>query len=92
METRTGLEHFEADDLGYIVYKRIGAALTHKAPPDHWTIVPGAILREVVNPCRVSDCACGINFGTREWCADHYPDAALWRCRIRWAWLPDRSE
>ena len=76
--------NFETDAEGVIVYKRIGAGATAYSPPAHWTIEPGAYLTEVVNPTRTLECACGVNFGTRDWCRWHYEMAALWRCRIEW--------
>jgi len=69
---------------GLIVYKRIGQT-TFNAP-ESWKMEPGSILTEVCNPCRTSECACGVNFGTLEWCKRNYTDAALWRCLIRWEW------
>jgi hypothetical protein len=74
--------NFEHDTEGIIVYKCIGN--TEYTAPAHWTIEPGAYLTEVVNPSRTSDCACGVNFGTRAWCEAHYTTADLWRCRIEW--------
>jgi uncharacterized protein YjbI with pentapeptide repeats len=76
------IARLESDDLGVIVYKRIGR--TGYTPPAHWHIEPGAVLTEVVNATRTDLCSCGVNFGTREWCDGNYPDATLWRCRIRW--------
>ena len=76
------MSEFEKDDLGVIVYKRIGD--TDYAPPAHWTIAPGEFLTEVVNPDRGTDCGCGVNFGTRAWCDSAYANSTLWRCRIRW--------
>ena len=75
---------FERDDLGWIVYKRIGSGLTNHNPPPTWTIEAGSFLTEVVNPNRQDDCGCGVNFGTRAWCLAHYKYASLWRCRIRY--------
>ena len=74
--------NFETDAEGVIVYKRIGG--TEYPTPASWLIEPGAYLTEVVNPSRTVECASGVNFGTRAWCAEHYIDAALWRCRIEW--------
>ena len=74
--------NFETDAEGIIVYKRIGE--TEFDAPSHWTIEPGAYLTEVVNPTRTVECACGVNFGTRDWCRWHYKTATLWRCRIEW--------
>ena len=75
--------NFESDALGVIVYKRIGGKTEFDAP-SHWAVEPGAYLTEVVNPTRTLECACGVNFGTRDWCRWHYEMATLWRCRIEW--------
>ncbi len=80
-------EHCETDADGIVCYKRIGK--TEYEQPDHWTIEPGAVLTEMVNPLPTLDCACGVNVGTREWCDKNYSDAALWRCRIAWIDLAD---
>jgi hypothetical protein len=70
-----------------IVYKAIGH--TDYSAPRHWTIEPGSVLEEVVNPCRTADCACGVNFGTRTWVRNQYPKATIWKCRIPWMDLAD---
>lgn len=79
-------ENFERDDLGYIVYKAIGN--TDYRPPKHWKVKAGSLLEEVPNPLPTSDCGCGVNFGTLAWVKDHYENAEIWRCRIRWVDLP----
>ena len=73
---------FQTDQDGVLVFKKIGS--TDYDAPEHWKIEPGAFLSEECSPYRTIDCACGVNFGTRAWCEDHYPDADLWLCRIRW--------
>ena len=73
---------YDPDTLGFIVFKRVGKDKTQYEIPDHWKIEQGAVLTEVVNPARTSDCACGVNFATREWCNTSYTDADLWRCRL----------
>jgi len=77
---------FETTPDGVIVYKKIGRT-THRCPAD-WKISHGAVLTEVCNPCRTVACGCGVNFGTEAWCRNNYNEATLWRCLIRWAWLP----
>jgi hypothetical protein len=76
------LSRFERDADGVIAYKRIGK--TDFPMPGTWTIKPGAVLVEVPNPERCTECGCGVNFGTREWCERYCVDADLWRCRIAW--------
>lgn len=83
------LAQFEQDELGIMVYKRIGDGSTSFGPPERWKIEPGAILTEVVNPTRTQSCGCGVNFGTLEWCKKHYWFVDLWKCRIRWIDLAD---
>jgi uncharacterized protein YjbI with pentapeptide repeats len=75
------LSKFENDDLGVIVYKRVGG--TDYNIPLYWTIEAGEFLMEIANPDRCTECGCGISFGTREFC-DEYRGDQLWRCRIRW--------
>ena len=50
-------------------------------------IEPGAVIDENCSPVRTVNCACGVNFGTRDWCESNYTDAAMWQCLIRWKWL-----
>jgi len=75
-------EHFERTDEGIVVYKAIGA--TEYQIPGFWRIEPGAYLTETVNPLPTVECACGVNFGTREWVELFYPNATIWRCLIEW--------
>jgi len=75
-------EHFERADEGIVVYKAIG--ITDYPVPDYWQIEPGAYLVETVNPLPTVACGCGVNFGTREWVAQNYPNATIWRCLIEW--------
>jgi hypothetical protein len=76
------MNKFEKDNNGVIVYKRIGK--TQYPTPDTWEIKTGAVIEEVCNPCRTTECGCGVNFGMREWCEKHYTSATLWKCRISW--------
>jgi len=78
------LNQFDHDDLGIIVFKRLGSGNTHYPPPAHWQEQIGAILTEVVNPDRGTDCGSGVNFGTLEWCQNNYAESHLWKCRIAW--------
>ena len=73
-------ENAETCDDGYIVYKSFG---TNFQPPEHWKLEAGAELTEVVNSCRVSDCACGINVAIREWFGKNH-GAKISRCLIPW--------
>ena len=82
------LSKFEADELGIIVYKRIGDATSY-AVASHWKIASGEFLTEVPNPNRQNDCGCGVNFATLEWCKHEYIFADLWKCRIRFIDLAD---
>jgi hypothetical protein len=82
-------ENFVAVEEGYIVYKKIGGGKTKYLPPGHWKIEEGEVLEEVVNSDRGTDCGCGVNFGTLEWCTTKYKEASLWECLIKWKDLPD---
>jgi hypothetical protein len=61
-----------------------------------WSIQPGRMAyrsawrtsKKLSNPNLGDDCGCGINFATREWVEKEYPGKPVWRCLIRWAWLP----
>ncbi len=79
-------DNFDHDDQGYIVYKAIGNT-TFNAP-DYWTIEAGATIEEVVNPLPTIDCGCGVNFATLKWVKENHESSTIWRCRIRWEWLP----
>ena len=74
--------HFERDPdgRGYLVFKQFGASYPS---PAAWEIKPGAIITEVVNPDRASDCACGVNFAVRGW-SDFRRDRETWRCLLHW--------
>ena len=78
--------NFETDSLGLIVYKAIGD--TYYCASSQWVIAPGSFIEEVVNPCRVTDCACGVNVATKAWVEKEYAAAIeagsvqVWKCRI----------
>ena len=74
--------NFAHTEKGVIVYKKIGN--TDYTVPAHWTIAENSVITEVCNPCRTITCACGVNFGTREWCDKNYRAADLWECLIEW--------
>ena len=69
---------------GYIVYKTFGGSY---AASGKWKIKPGSVLTENVNFNRTETCGCGINVAPLEWVREHY-DGEIWRCLIRWEWLP----
>ena len=87
LSAREFMAQFERGELGWIVYKRIG--VTQYNAPSSWKIEPGAFIGEICNPNRTDDCGCGVNFGTRDWCAERYRNADLWKCRIRYEDGPD---
>ena len=75
---------FERTNDGYIVYKIFSGQY---ASPEDWEIRPGSVLTENVNFDRTAECGCGINVAPLEWVRKHY-DGEIWRCLIRWEWLP----
>lgn len=78
--------HCEETVDGIIAYKTFGA---HFPSPVYWEVGPGAVLAEVVNPCRTNNCACGINVATLEWCRKRNSSGNIWRVLIRWIDLAD---
>ena len=65
---------------GLVVYKQFG--LHYQAPVD-WRIEPGAVITEVVNPDRGTECGSGINVAPQSW--DGFDNAkTLWRLLIEW--------
>ena len=77
--------NFKKTKRGVIVYKCFHGTF---APNPCWKIEPGAILTEICGPMPTDDCACGLNFATLEWVKANHPSKIVWRCLIRWAWLP----
>ena len=81
------MAQFERDELGWIVYKRIsnGSQRTTEFDiPEYWDIAPGNFIEETVNTEVFTECGCGVNFGTLDWCTKYYRRADLWKCRIRY--------
>ncbi len=76
--------NFKTTKNGVIVYKRIGAIKTEYSKPDHWNVETNCYLTETCNPDRTTPCACGVNFGTKDWCSNHYQYCDLWECLIEW--------
>jgi hypothetical protein len=77
--------NFKKTKDGVVVYKCFNGSYTSNSS---WSIQPGSVLVENCNPNLGDDCGCGINFATREWVEKEYPGKPVWRCLIRWAWLP----
>lgn len=75
-------EHLEQDAAGILAYKALPSP--QRRMPEHWRIEPGAMLTEIVNPDRGTDCGSGVNVGTLEWVRANYPNKPIWRCRIAW--------
>ena len=75
--------HFERTADGYIAYKAFDS--TYKAP-DNWKTKKGAVIEEVVNFDRCTECGCGINVAPLEWVKQHM-NGEIWKVLIRWEWL-----
>ena len=75
--------HFERIADGYIAYKTFNSS--YKAP-DSWKIEKGAVIEEVVNFDRCTECGCGINVAPLEWVKQHM-NGKIWKVLIRWEWL-----
>ena len=85
-------ENFAGVPDGYVVYKRIrsegDSGLTEHPAPEGWVVSPGSYLTEVVDPCPVDDCGCGVNFGTLRWCRSRYVTTSLYECLLDITCLP----
>jgi uncharacterized protein YjbI with pentapeptide repeats len=79
------MRNFKKTKHGVIVYKCFHGTF---APNPCWKIEPGTVLTEICGPMPTDDCACGLNFATLEWVRANHPGKIIWRCLIRWAWLP----
>ena len=77
---------FKHDAWGIIVYRSQGGNGTPKPPSWKWKA--GAVLTEVVNPCRTDECGSGVHFSTLAWARQEYKPP-YWKCRIRWIDLAD---
>ena len=75
----------DPEGRGVIAYKAFNL---HYDPPAHWRIEPGSIISEVVNPLPTVDCGCGVNVGTLARVRRSADKRPIWRCLIRWEWLP----
>lgn len=75
----------EQDNHGVIVYKTFGAQYR---PSNSWTVEPGSVLTETVNPARTTPCSSGINVGSYSYIA-MMCEGQIWQCRIAWADLAD---
>ena len=78
--TKEFIKKFKFNKDGMIVYKAIGNTQYSLNP--NWKIKEGEYLEENVNPCKVDDCGCGVNFGTLEYVEKEYPKSKIWECLI----------
>ena len=79
------MEQYPVDATGILVLTQKPGP--HKAPPAAWTIAPGAVLTETVNPDRCTECGCGVSFAAPGWFQPEVPN--LWLARIAWVDLAD---
>ena len=77
-------DNFERTDDGYIVYKCFHG--TYR-PSSTWSLEPGSVIEEEVNPNRTDVCGCGINVAPFDWVRDNYPQNPVYKLLIRWEWL-----
>lgn len=78
---REWLQQFEMQD-GLIVAYKVQVHLFEAEWPATWKWKAGAVLEEVVNPCRSTECGCGVNIATLEWCKQARLDAPIWRVLV----------
>jgi uncharacterized protein YjbI with pentapeptide repeats len=82
-------QNFQKSGEGFLVFKRLGGAATHYSPPAKWEIREGAVIEEVPNTDRCTECGCGVNFGTLDYCNENSTSADLWECLLRFEDLAD---
>jgi len=75
------LSAFKSNSKGIIVYKAQKAM--HESPKS-WIWQKGKYLTEVCNLLPTLDCACGVNFATRDWIKKNYGSSPVWECLIEW--------
>jgi hypothetical protein len=78
-------QNFEKTSDGYIAYKTFNE---HYNAPENWNIEPGSILADVANFTRTDNCGCGINIATKKWVCEETSKPEIWKCLLRWEWLP----
>lgn len=82
-------ENLERHEDGYIAYKTFEAV---RLSNPNWKIEPGSVINEMVNAGITESCGCGINVSTLRWQEENQPifhkKGPIWRCLIRWEWLP----
>jgi hypothetical protein len=78
-------ENFERTTDGIIAYKTFGE--TYKTP-EEWKIEVGSVIKETVCFYREMSCAWGINVATKSWVQKETHYSEIWKCLIRWEWLP----
>jgi hypothetical protein len=78
-------ENFEHTADGIIAYKTFGE--TYKTP-EEWKIEVGSVIKETVCFYREMSCAWGINVATKRWVINETHSGEIWKCLIRWEWLP----
>ena len=75
-------ENFEQTDKGFIVYKVFGHSYIS---PSAWKIEEGAIITEIVNNNPSCECACGVNFGSKDWIKTNVNcEKVVWKCLLAW--------
>jgi len=77
--------NFTQTDKGFIVFKSFNMQYI---APSSWVIQEGSVITEVVNYDRCSECACGINFATKEWIQKNVnKEYVFWKCLLTWEGL-----
>jgi hypothetical protein len=78
-------ENFVQTDDGFVVYKTFNRQYSS---PSFWILKGGSFITEVVNYDPCCDCACGINFATKEWIQKNIDkEPVVWKCLLTWEGL-----
>ena len=78
-------ENLESCKEGVIAYKTFGK---HFSPPNSWHQETGAVITEVVNPDRCTECGSGVNVGTLAYVKQNNQNKTIWKLLIEWEDLP----
>ena len=78
-------DNFEHTEKGIIVYKVFDK---YYFSPRRWNIKENSVIEELANYNRLESCTHGINVATKKWLIERGHITNVWKCLIKWEWLP----